>query len=729
MKKVLCILLSVMLVMCAFGTTAFAAVGSTVATGDASGTTGACSWSFSSATKTLRIYGNGAMADTPESSPIPWMEYGAETVIIENGVTHIGNNSFFMNTSIKQLSIADSVKSIGDNAFSYCTSLTTLTLPKNLETIGTAAFMGCSGITGEIVIPDDLEDVGKDAFRSCRSISKVSLGAKTDYVSESAFMDCYMLESADCKNVTTISKYAFKNCINLQKIDVSSASVILEEAFANDIMLSVIETSSDLVFAMGAFKGSNLTAVVFTSRMCVLESEKFGADSIPEKTIIYGYEGSSAERYATKYSRRFIAIADNDTVISKVELNITDPEAGKKPSYEATIPAAYANQYRIDDFSTEDGTWTHGVAWYDVTEGRRITPDEKFKGGHAYEVCAYLTPKQGYRFYFSQSGTAGGTINGKAAKFEYNKPDTRNPMIFYDYDALAVTYTDITEMDLSVTAPAYRTAPATEAQITAEGITVTDVSWSGLSEGETFEAGIAYTVTVSAAADEGYRITADAAAKINDANADVKVADDGLTAAVSYTFAPLEDPRTAIGNIALTVTAPAAAAAPIDQAQTDADGVTVAAVAWSVVENGDPVQMEPGAVFEAGKTYMVTVTINVDDDHCVTEDTTAAVNGENASFEDLPVEERVTCAVTYTFPALPNTTPGVLLGDVDGDGFVNIFDASAIQKRIANAAVSTFNVQAADVDGDGEITIFDASLIQKFLAGIPVIYPINEPLS
>ncbi len=61
-----------------------------------------------------------------------------------------------------------------------------------------------------------------------------------------------------------------------------------------------------------------------------------------------------------------------------------------------------------------------------------------------------------------------------------------------------------------------------------------------------------------------------------------------------------------------------------------------------------------------------------------------------------------------------------ILGDVDGDGKVMIFDASAIQQFIAGRVFeNSFNTAAADVDGDGKITIYDASVIQRYLAGNP----------
>lgn len=59
-----------------------------------------------------------------------------------------------------------------------------------------------------------------------------------------------------------------------------------------------------------------------------------------------------------------------------------------------------------------------------------------------------------------------------------------------------------------------------------------------------------------------------------------------------------------------------------------------------------------------------------------------------------------------------------LLGDVDSDGSVTIFDATTIQRQIAGLAVSSYSEKAADCDGDGRVTVVDATAIQRHLAGL-----------
>lgn len=69
------------------------------------------------------------------------------------------------------------------------------------------------------------------------------------------------------------------------------------------------------------------------------------------------------------------------------------------------------------------------------------------------------------------------------------------------------------------------------------------------------------------------------------------------------------------------------------------------------------------------------------------------------------------------------------LGDANGDGKVNVKDATQIQKAIAGILNldETENL-AADVDGNGKVNVKDATAIQKWVAGIETGFLIGEPI-
>lgn len=71
----------------------------------------------------------------------------------------------------------------------------------------------------------------------------------------------------------------------------------------------------------------------------------------------------------------------------------------------------------------------------------------------------------------------------------------------------------------------------------------------------------------------------------------------------------------------------------------------------------------------------------------------------------------------------------ILLGDANGDGKVNVTDATNIQQYVA--VLTTLNEacqKAADVDGNGIINVADATAIQRYVAGFETGYDIGKPI-
>ncbi len=68
---------------------------------------------------------------------------------------------------------------------------------------------------------------------------------------------------------------------------------------------------------------------------------------------------------------------------------------------------------------------------------------------------------------------------------------------------------------------------------------------------------------------------------------------------------------------------------------------------------------------------------------------------------------------------ISETPVSVVYGDVNGDGYVSIDDATLVQKYIADIIDFTDDqVAAADTDHDGDISISDVTRIQKYVADI-----------
>ena len=95
----------------------------------------------------LTISGKGAVSDFAEGKS-PFSDNDKiKTVVIENGVTQIGNYPFSSCPGISSVELPGSLNGIGEFAFENCTSLTSLTIPDSVTSIGQYAFSGTARIS------------------------------------------------------------------------------------------------------------------------------------------------------------------------------------------------------------------------------------------------------------------------------------------------------------------------------------------------------------------------------------------------------------------------------------------------------------------------------------------------------------------------------------------------------------------------------------------------------
>ena len=159
------------------------------------GTTGPLTWQLNG--NTLTISGNGAMPDY-ELQTMPWYNYNAyiHKVVIENGVTSIGNCAFwdggFGLQYLISVEIPNSVNRIGRNAFCGCVSLPTINIPNGVTNIEVAAFAGCSSLS-EITIPSGVTNIDPLAFADS-GLTSITIPESVKYLGMSAFFQCVNLK-------------------------------------------------------------------------------------------------------------------------------------------------------------------------------------------------------------------------------------------------------------------------------------------------------------------------------------------------------------------------------------------------------------------------------------------------------------------------------------------------------------------------------------------------------
>ena len=210
---------------------------------------------------TLNISGTGAMKDyNADDNPSPaYNNSKVKKIVIEKGVTSVGDYAFRSCNNLTSIMISNSVTSIGNSAFFYCTSLTSVTIPDNVTSIenyafaytglksitipdsvtniGNYAFAGCKDLTS-ITIPDSVTSIGNSAFYNCSSLTSITIPDSVTSIGTATFSGCKNLTSITIPDsVTSIGKDAFKNCSSLQTISLSCKSSLKKSDFGDQANL------------------------------------------------------------------------------------------------------------------------------------------------------------------------------------------------------------------------------------------------------------------------------------------------------------------------------------------------------------------------------------------------------------------------------------------------------------------------------------------------------------
>lgn len=139
----------------------------------ASGTCGEnVSWVLDS-DGTMTISGTGAMPDYEVPEDLPWAEYilDIKKVIVEDGITSVGDWAFFGAENLADVTLPESVTRIGLYVFGVSSSLTAIDLPEGITRIEDGLFNG-SGLTS-IVIPAGVTYIGDAAFAASKSLREI----------------------------------------------------------------------------------------------------------------------------------------------------------------------------------------------------------------------------------------------------------------------------------------------------------------------------------------------------------------------------------------------------------------------------------------------------------------------------------------------------------------------------------------------------------------------------
>ena len=195
-------------------------------------------WNF---TDSISIFGNeGAVSETGKQ---------IKSVVIEEGVTSIGQYAFYYCINIESVTIPKSMREIHVSAFEGCAvktvyisdleawcgikfedtpqgsgtlrlngeAVTDLVIPEGTTTILNNAFKGFN--IKSVTIPNSVTSIGDDAFNACYALESVTIPNSVTSIGNDAFNACYALESIAIPNsVKEIGYRTFRNCTSLSNV-------------------------------------------------------------------------------------------------------------------------------------------------------------------------------------------------------------------------------------------------------------------------------------------------------------------------------------------------------------------------------------------------------------------------------------------------------------------------------------------------------------------------------
>ncbi len=104
----------------------------------------------------------------------PWENAYVSTLIIEEGVTRIGEGAFMNRSSLTSVTFPSTLTEIGDAAFRGCSSLASIALPDSVTSLGMAAFDSCTSLTN-FTTPASLRNLSDFLFNECVNLRSVTL--------------------------------------------------------------------------------------------------------------------------------------------------------------------------------------------------------------------------------------------------------------------------------------------------------------------------------------------------------------------------------------------------------------------------------------------------------------------------------------------------------------------------------------------------------------------------
>lgn len=261
-------------------------------------------------------------------------------LVIKEGITYIGTNSFRGNTTLQTIIFPKSLKEIGNYAFrndSNQGNITNITfnIKSNLEKIGRTAFMGNYKIE-ELFIPKSVKEIGGNAFRgmnltgNINRLEKLVFGynSSLETIGDSSFSSNTKIKYINFPSkLTLIDDFAFQYCFSLEEIfipkSVTKIGLRAFEGYAIDSTFpeGILTNYNKIEFE----SGSNLE---YIGESAFYYNEKITSITIPSKVKTIGKNAFALPKlknveFETTTGWYYV---ESESATEGTPMTVTDPE-------------------------------------------------------------------------------------------------------------------------------------------------------------------------------------------------------------------------------------------------------------------------------------------------------------------------------------------------------------------------------------------------------------------
>lgn len=655
------------------------------------------------------------------------------TVTVKDGTRCIASEAFYKCGYEFSLSLPDSLQFINYNAFYYCGGLKSLQLPSGVIQIAFGAFLGSINLT-ELTIPDNITSIGSAAFFDCCSLHSVTIPQSVVTLGRESFGYYYEGNSSTKLNDFTIKgyagsaaeRYALENgftfinistkCKSLQECSVTLDQTIFTydgsaktpSVIATDGLKQLVQntdytveyyrnTGIGVAYAIVTGKGEYQDSVICQFSIKAVETQPPTAPDSPGRFLVESVPGKTGETVDVN-----IRIEDNPGITSlQIKVGYSSADLELTEIYDNSLFDSPISHGKLTSNPVKI-SWFSGLSDDNDENGTIATLRFRIKPG-AKDSTVTLSYDQANVFSISGREVSFAIFDGTVAvdntktlsSIAVSKMPTKTVYeIGESLDTkglqLKLIYSD---GSVSYATSGFNTSGFNSAS---EGAKMVTVNYQGKT--------VSFEVTVNPQAeqptcsDDSPKFLVGSATGKPGETVDIKVSIENnpsitaLQVKIGYSSEDLE--LTEIIDNSLFDS-------PISHSKyLTANPQTIS---WhstnsdDLSDNGTFVtlrfKLKPGA-----KDSSVTLSYKKS-------------NVFNSSFDEFDFQ--VVNGMVYVMNS------AIMLGDVDGDGNVEIRDATWIQRHVALMEIPIEAHKAtADVDGDGEITLMDATSIQRYLANL-----------